>query len=505
MRETESMFESAFGLHQQGKLAEAERAYHEVLRQSPDHLDATYLLGIIALQTQRGELAVACFGKAIALKPDHTEATSIAVPHWRIWAVSSRHWQITMPAIALKPDHAGAFTQSRCRVGCLGRFAEALSSYAAAITISPDSADAHDESCGRAGRNSDVGSRRWPVSTRRSRCVPSMRWRTTIAAMCCAICGDSDACRFQLRQCDRAAARPRRGTQQSWCGALPIWAVTPTRFQIMKRRSRCGQMRLKLTTTWGPCSSNSVGSRTPWRSYDQAIALQPDHAGAHKNRGAALAGLGRLDDALASCDRAIALKPNYAEAHTDRAAALTGLGRIEEALLSCDQAIALKWDSPEAQFNKGACHMALGDFERGWPGFEWRWKSRFAPEGRALPGVPWLGDVAPDNKTILVHAEQGLGDSLQFCRYIPMLAATATVVLDVPRTLVRLLSTVKGVTRIVTDGDPLPRVRRLDSDHEPAFRVSHHARDHSGSDSVFACRSRTGRGLAAAPRRLAGP
>ena len=66
---------------------------------------------------------------------------------------------------------------------------------------------------------------------------------------------------------------------------------------------------------------------------------------AHKNRGAAFAGLGRLDDALSSCDGAIALKPDYAEAYTDRAAALTALGRIEEALSSCDQAIALKPDT----------------------------------------------------------------------------------------------------------------------------------------------------------------
>jgi hypothetical protein len=99
----------------------------------------------------------------------------------------------------------------------------------------------------------------------------------------------------------------------------------------------------------------------------------------------------------------------------------------------------------------------LGDFERGWRGFEWRWKSRLGPEGRDLPGLPWLGDSSTSSKTILVHAEQGLGDSIQFCRYVPMLAAIATVVLDVPRPLLRLLAGLEGVTRIVTDDDPPPR------------------------------------------------
>ena len=99
--------------------------------------------------------------------------------------------------------------------------------------------------------------------------------------------------------------------------------------------------------------------------YDQAIALKPDHAAAWKNRGAARAAQGRLEEALANCDRAIALNPDYAEAHADRAAALTALGRVEEALSGCDRAIALKPDTAEARFNKGACHLALGDFDAG--------------------------------------------------------------------------------------------------------------------------------------------
>jgi hypothetical protein len=132
---------------------------------------------------------------------------------------------------------------------------------------------------------------------------------------------------------------------------------------------------------------------------------------------------------------------------------LANLGRRREALASCDRAIALKPDSPEARFNRAACHLALGDYERGWEEYEWRWQTRHAAALPDLPGPLWQGNA---NQTILVHAEQGFGDSLQFCRYVPMLAKRATVVLDVPRPLVRLLSSLDCDVRIVARGDDLP-------------------------------------------------
>jgi Flp pilus assembly protein TadD len=191
-------------------------------------------------------------------------------------------------------------------------------------------------------------------------------------------------------------------------------------------------------------------------SYTAALALRPDHAIAHKNRAAALAALGELDDALASCDRAIALRPDYAEAHADRAATLICLGRVEQALRDSDQAIALKPDAVEARFNKGVCHLALGDFQPGWEGFEWRWKSRFGPPHPKLPGAHWHGETAVDGKTVLVVAEQGAGDSLQFCRYLPMLAQRARVVLAMPRPLTRLMARLPGIDRVISADDPLP-------------------------------------------------
>jgi hypothetical protein len=125
-------------------------------------------------------------------------------------------------------------------------------------------------------------------------------------------------------------------------------------------------------------------------------------------------------------------------------------------LASCERAIALKPGSPEAQFNLGACQLALGDYERGWAGYEWRWQTRNTAPLPDYRSPRWRGDVAIPNQTILVHAEQGFGDSLQFCRYVPMLASLASVVLDVSRPLVRLLSSLDCDVRIIARGDDLP-------------------------------------------------
>lgn len=198
-------------------------------------------------------------------------------------------------------------------------------------------------------------------------------------------------------------------------------------------------------------------------SFDRAITLRPDDAASHANRGNALRAQGKFAAAVASYDRAIGLRPDFADALHARGIALAAQGLREVALASYDQAIALRPDFAEAQRNRSLCHVSLslgqlaaGDYECGWKAFEWRWQAKFALMRRELRGLPWLGDPRIEGKTILVHAEGGFGDSLQFCRYVPMLAARAKVILDVPRPLLRLLSGLEGVSRIIAHDEPTP-------------------------------------------------
>jgi tetratricopeptide (TPR) repeat protein len=191
-------------------------------------------------------------------------------------------------------------------------------------------------------------------------------------------------------------------------------------------------------------------------SYDTAIALRRDFADAHYNRGNALRELGHPEAALAAFDRAIALRPDHADAHNNRGNTLRDLDRHADALAAFQRAIALRPNDADVFWNESLCRLALGDYDTGWKLFEARWHIRSAQVGAALPGRHWTGDFPIEGKTILVSAEQGLGDTLQFCRYLPLLGARANVVLGVPRPLARLLSGLPGVSRVVATGDTLP-------------------------------------------------
>jgi hypothetical protein len=168
--------------------------------------------------------------------------------------------------------------------------------------------------------------------------------------------------------------------------------------------------------------------------------------------------LGRLEEALESYARARAIKPDYAEALYNQGNALVMLGRHREALASYERALAIKPDHAEAQWNQGLARLRLGDFRAGWKQYEWRWQR---PDGvksqRSFAQPVWTGQQSLQGKTILLHAEQGLGDTIQFVRYATLVARRgAKVMLEVQRTLKGLLARVEGVAGIVGRGEELP-------------------------------------------------
>jgi tetratricopeptide (TPR) repeat protein len=192
--------------------------------------------------------------------------------------------------------------------------------------------------------------------------------------------------------------------------------------------------------------------------YDAVLAAQPRHAGAHFNRGNALMRRDRLEEAIAAFDRAIAIAPGYVKAHNNRGLALRALNRHEEALASYGRATALDKDFAEAHLNAAHAMLALGDFARGFAAYEWRWKTgSTAPHRRAFRQPLWLGTPPIGGKTLLLHAEQGLGDTIQFARYVePLVGAGAKVVLEVAPPLKQLLSGMDGAPRVIAHREALP-------------------------------------------------
>ena len=161
---------------------------------------------------------------------------------------------------------------------------------------------------------------------------------------------------------------------------------------------------------------------------------------------------------MASYERALNIQPAYHEALIVRSAALLDLKRPDEALASYVRALKVRPDFAEVRWNEALCRLMLGEFELGWQKYEWRWKTTsFVPSLRNFPQPLWLGKEPLGGKTILLHAEQGLGDTIQFCRYARQVVALgARVVLEVQPALKSLLQGLEGVSLLLGRGARLP-------------------------------------------------
>ena len=228
------------------------------------------------------------------------------------------------------------------------------------------------------------------------------------------------------------------------------------------------------------------------QAYDQAIALDPNDALAHAYRGAALLGLGQANPAiesfhtalaldaqcvaaylnrgnaylkqqdfqraLADYDQAIRLQANHALAHANRGVALKHLHRLDESMASMERAIALDPHYKDAQFNLALTQLLRGDLRDGFRGYHVRWQTpTFAPIRRNFAQPLWLGETSIAGKRLLVHNEQGLGDSIQFARFISLAArAGAQVIYEVEKPLFELFQPLEGVHQLVRQREPLP-------------------------------------------------
>ena len=141
--------------------------------------------------------------------------------------------------------------------------------------------------------------------------------------------------------------------------------------------------------------------------------------------------LGRDEDALQWFDRAAALRSDFIDALTNKAASLQQLHRFEEAAATYRQAKAIDPGDAETDWNLSLLQLLTGNFEEGWAGREARWNARRAETSLTFPGPKWRGEEDVAGKTILIYMDEGLGDAIQFARYVPEVAARGAHVLIV--------------------------------------------------------------------------
>lgn len=180
-----------------------------------------------------------------------------------------------------------------------------------------------------------------------------------------------------------------------------------------------------------------------------AIALKGGSAPAFYNLALALYDLDRLEEAAGACREALRLRPGFEPALYTLALSLKDLGRIDEALAAYRPV-----QSAEARYGEAFARLLSGDLAGGWPAYEWR--RRVFPQRVHYPGPQWSGEEIA-GRTLLIHAEQGLGDTIQFARYVELAAAKgAKVILEVQPALLPLFSRLPGVEKLIGFGEPVP-------------------------------------------------
>jgi len=192
--------------------------------------------------------------------------------------------------------------------------------------------------------------------------------------------------------------------------------------------------------------------------YRRAAALAPDLAEIHANLGGLLMSLRRPDEALPHLLRALELRPDLIPVRNETTLALSALGRYEEVVAHYRAAIRQQPANADARYLEALALLATGDFARGWRRHESRWYAELGREKRRMFAAPaWLGEPNLAGRTILLHAEQGFGDTLQFARYVPMVAALGdTVLLEVQPQVRPLLLGTPGTAGVFARDEALP-------------------------------------------------
>jgi tetratricopeptide (TPR) repeat protein len=407
--------------HEAGRLAQAESLYREILKQDPRQADALHLLGVLCGQTKRETDGIKLIKQAIALRPGvaayHNNLGNVLLQIGnRAAAISAFR-----TAVGLDPSHARAWNNLGNALREDGQTDAAIEAYTRSLQLAPRIAEVHS--------NLGIALR---AQGRLDEAIASHRRAIALAPQ-------SSEAHNNLG----VALRDQNRTREALAAHQKAVELRPDSLSAL---SNLGAALRRLGET-----EEAVDV------LNRALALDPPYADAHNNMGSALIDRGDFADAAECCRRAMALRPGYADAHANLAIALAYMGRVEEAMPEARRAVDLMPHDPLAHWNLSMLLLLVGDFELGWREHEWRWKCPSMLKRRRFVEPRWDGQSL-DGQTVLLFAEQGFGDILQFIRYAPLVAGCGgRVVVECQPELARLFQTLPGIDQIVCPGDALPK------------------------------------------------
>ena len=445
-----------FGLlrYQQGQVGEARDYVQQALRLRPDLAAAHANLGMMYAGGDETEKAIACFRQALRLRPDLATAHANLGMMYAAGDETEKAIACFRQALALDPGMTSVHANLGLSYALLGRYEEAIAIYQEGLRLQPDCAGVHANlglCYARLGRHEEAitiyeeGLRRHP---------------------------DWPEAHFNMGEALAALGR----TSEAVAGY---------------------RQALRLRPTYAEVFSHLASALVALRQYDQAVLaggqavqMEPTGPGGHFNLGIAFMNLGRAEEAQTCFQTVLRLRADFPEAYLSLGNVLQGLGRYEEAEAAFREELRLRPDAPdplvslghvlrdqgrheealacfaevlrvnpdnaEARANRGMALLGKGDFQQAWPDYEFRLLFKGA-QVRSYPQPPWDGGPF-HNRSILLAAEQGLGDTLQFVRYAPLVKERGgRVILECQPSLRRLLASCPGVDQIVPQGAPLPQ------------------------------------------------
>jgi tetratricopeptide (TPR) repeat protein len=412
---SDAFYETALRHMRGARYLDAQISCEQALAVTPAHADTLHLMGILCFRARQFDQAVQWFARAIRQDPRPEYLSSLG----NTLQQQLRHEEALQTfdkAIQLKPDDAKLWRNLGNVLADLKRPAEAVLSLQHALKLDPQNWDVAEE-CG----------------------ILLHGLGKFEEAYCC----------FGL--CDEL--RPNRGLTLYMRGRC---LTDLKRFD----EALVDSQRAHLLDPTNSEICNGIGNilqmlgrhEEALKSLDKALELQPNFVEALNNKGTSLGHFHRFEEALSLFDQALELQPAYVPALVNKALMLNALHRFDEAIAVHDRVKLIDPGNADAEWNLSHLYLLTGNFEAGWVAAEARWRGQARP--RSYPNFiepRWFGEESIAGKTVLIYGDEGLGDSIQFARYVPMVAARgARIILVVGAPACSLLSRVPGVVQCLS-------------------------------------------------------
>ncbi len=478
-------------LKESGSAEEAIACYQNAIALNPHYAEAHNNLGISYKEQGKLDEAISCYQTALRLKPNYVEAHHNLGIIWRLQGKLDPAIDYFRQAIALKPNYVDAHTSLGSTLHQQGKLDEAIAQFNHLLTLKPDSAETYNNLAMVLQEQGKVEA-----------AIAAFKQALVIRPDYPGVCNNLGNILLENKQIEAAIAAYRRALElrpayaeacNNLGNALQQQGNRDAAVIVYRRALELRPNFVEALSNLGAVLRDQKKTVEGISYLEQALSLQPGFAEIHNNLGNAYQELNRLEDAIACYREAVKLKPDLAEVRSnlgnmlqymgefdeafehfeqaiatqaDFAGAYNNLGiaqrnsgNLDAAFVAYDRAIALNPDFIEAYWNKALNYLLMGDLKNGFAEYEQRFQwSKFIEQNppRNFTQPRWDGTPL-DGKTILLYAEQGMGDTIQFIRYVSFVAQQGGhIILECHPPLVNLLQTIPHIEQIIPYGTPLP-------------------------------------------------